>query len=192
MGAACDNPMLTAHYSVAELGLTDADERQVGCGRVLCQEVLEPMRSALGPQRVSSGYRPPAHNLEVGGKPGSFHLFNDGRCAVDLVPLNVSVGGAFDWLRLDSGLAFDKGILEFHPVEGDEDLRQLGILATRAVNGGLIAEILKEPGFEKLAARCLHVQLDIDNAPRRLAYIGFTGNSQVYKSVPVKAGPCTP
>jgi len=40
----------------------------------LCGEVLEPLRASLGPLYISSGFRPQAVNLAIGGAPNSDHL----------------------------------------------------------------------------------------------------------------------
>ncbi len=42
--------------------------------RALCEHVLEPLRRRFGAIRITSGYRSPAVNSGVGGKPHSQHL----------------------------------------------------------------------------------------------------------------------
>jgi len=46
----------------------------IGNLATLCVEVLEPLRDALGPMYITSGYRPPAVNIGVGGSANSDHL----------------------------------------------------------------------------------------------------------------------
>lgn len=40
----------------------------------LCEHILQPIRDALGPVHILSGYRPPEVNRLVGGAPSSDHL----------------------------------------------------------------------------------------------------------------------
>lgn len=147
---------LTEHFSDAELGVAGCDERLQGNARFLCTEILETVRDHFGPILVHDGYRDPAHNQRVGGKPTSFHLYENGRAAADIGAALASCGDVFDWIREKSGLPFDKVILEFSP-DG--------------------------------AAACVHVQVDVLNAPRRNAYIGPTGAGTDYEPVPVDGKP---
>lgn len=75
----------------------------------LCALVLEPLRLALGPVFVSSGFRPPELNRLVGGSARSAHV--DGRAADIEVPGMPPVEVAA-WL-VASGLPFDQVIHEF-------------------------------------------------------------------------------
>ena len=69
----------------------------------LCETCLEPARVALGyPLRVTSGWRPPAKNAEVGGAKASDHLTGraadvQGMLDGDMDPERVFE--LFDWLR---------------------------------------------------------------------------------------------
>jgi len=105
---------LTEHFGYAELGLEFpcGDERLVQNAIFLCQKLLEPIRAQFGPVVVNDGYRAPEHNERVGGKPTSYHLFEDGKAGADITIPSVSLQEAFDWIRLESGLNFDKVILE--------------------------------------------------------------------------------
>ena len=58
----------------------------------------------------------------------------------------------FDWIRLESGLQFDKVILESHPPPPEGDGKPAAV----------------------------HIQVDTLQAPRRLAYTGSTGAGTVY------------
>lgn len=104
--------ILTEHFKDTELGVNDADERLIDNARFLCETLLEPIRLRFGPVNVHDGYRPPAHNEQVGGKPTSYHLFIGKRSAADFDALPTSYQEVFDWIRLESGLPFDKVILE--------------------------------------------------------------------------------
>ena len=107
---------LSDHFSDAELGVAGPDtldqRRLVLNAGYLCRELLEPIRDKFGPVRVHDGYRDPGHNAAVGGKTASFHLFNDGAAAADIDAPGATTTELFDWLRLKSGLPFDKVILE--------------------------------------------------------------------------------
>lgn len=182
-----DKLHLTDHFTVAEFDLDDLTlskagrlndaDRLRGAARILCGEVLEPLRAKCGLLRVTDGFRDLVHNLDVGGKPASYHLYEDGHAAADVVPLDFA--HAFDWLRLESALPFDKIILEFHKAPPLADLESIAKL----LNAGTATRLALDT--HRMYPRCLHVQTDIDNAPRRLAYIGFTGNGKSYFQVPV-------
>lgn len=74
----------------------------------LAQELLEPLRLALGPLHVDSGLRTPGVNRLARGSRTSAHL---GGFAADLVPLNVTRRDVVDWL-IKSPLKYDQVILE--------------------------------------------------------------------------------
>lgn len=151
---------LTEHFSDAEMGIAGLDDiRLQRNATYLCEQILEPVRAHYQlPVQVHDGYRDEAHNTRVGGKGGkpgekpSFHLFNDGKAAADFGVVSVDCRNVFDWIRLYSGLKFDKVILES--------------------KGGL--------------PRCVHVQVDCLNTPRRLAYVGETGDATEYTAVEVR------
>lgn len=144
---------LTEHFADTELGVAGCEQRLMTNAQNLCTQVLEPIRAKFGPVDVHDGYRDAEHNIRVGGKATSYHLFEDGRAAADVQAMAVSYQELFDWLRLESGLLFDKVILEVNQ-EG--------------------------------APACVHVQVDLMNAPLRLAYTGQTGAGEVYLPAQVK------
>lgn len=64
----------------------------------LVDPVLQPMRTALAlPIRITSGFRSPEHNKQIGGKPHSHHLFNADRCAADFTLQDMP--SAWSWLE---------------------------------------------------------------------------------------------
>lgn len=76
---------LTEHFTLAEFVWSETADRNhidntpsqevVDNLRALCRNVLEPARVAFGaPIYITSGYRCPALNKAVGGKPTSQHL----------------------------------------------------------------------------------------------------------------------
>ena len=74
----------------------------------LCERILEPARFALGPLRISSGYRCTQLNKLVGGSATSGHPL--GFCA-DVIPLKVSKMEFARWISRNC--KFDQIILEF-------------------------------------------------------------------------------
>lgn len=103
---------LTEHFTDVEMGVENADQRLIENATFLCQTILEPIRAQFGPVRVHDGYRSPSHNAAVGGKATSWHQFNGNQSAADFDCLPHDYQTVFDWLRLWSGLPFDKVILE--------------------------------------------------------------------------------
>lgn len=109
---------LTAHFELEELEHSDTAMRRGIDNRcpellrpallLLCQRTLEPAREALGPIRVTSGYRSLELNELVGGAEGSQHTKAE---AADLVPVGVSLRKAFEWFRQNA--EFDQLIWEF-------------------------------------------------------------------------------
>ena len=78
----------------------------------LVDDLLQPLRDAVGPIRISSGYRNPSLNRAIGGSHSSQHCKGE---ALDLQfwkagEINNKV--IYDWI-LQSGLKFDQMINEF-------------------------------------------------------------------------------
>lgn len=100
----------------------------------LCAAVLDPIRQAIGrPVRVTSGYRSPARNAEVGGSSTSDHpkgcaadINAAGMTAIELASLIVSTGIAS---RCDQVIVYpDRGHVHVsHRLAGDQraDLRTI-------------------------------------------------------------------
>jgi len=74
----------------------------------LATTVLEPARTALGPIRISSGFRCEALNRAIGGARASQHLTGE---AADLIPLRASLGELLRWIV--GNAPFDQVIYEF-------------------------------------------------------------------------------
>lgn len=102
------------HFTVAEMTVTEKNlENKPGHVEdmnliELCHDILEAVRELLKcPISINSGFRSPAVNRAVGGKPTSQHL--DGNAA-DIVPLGMRVQDAYLLIR-DSNIPYDQLIL---------------------------------------------------------------------------------
>ena len=110
--------LLTEHFSLRELTLSETAVRRgidntppseaVESLFALCENILEPARRALGPIKVTSGFRNQAVNRLVGGQTNSQHLVGE---AADIHPLKVSLHELYRWLYLNT--PFDQLIWEF-------------------------------------------------------------------------------
>jgi zinc D-Ala-D-Ala carboxypeptidase len=106
---------ISEHFTAEELGVVHGTQ-QYENARALCEQVLEPVRAHFGAVLVvHCGQRSDQHNAAVGGKAQSWHLFRGGRAAADFHVVGVDLKRAFDWMRLESRLPFDKVILESAP-----------------------------------------------------------------------------
>jgi|TARA_R100000081_G_C4797149_1_gene161642 hypothetical protein len=88
-----------------------SDEHLENMQRVI-DNLIQPMRDAIGPIRISSGYRSPKLNKAIGGSSRSQHCKGE---ALDLQfwkegKMNNKV--IYDWV-IDSGIEFDQMINEF-------------------------------------------------------------------------------
>lgn len=75
--------------------------------RELCEWLLQPVRDALGPLRVTSGYRSLALNVAVKGSKSSAHVSG---WAADVAPLHADPVEVMRWLP-GSGVEWDQAIL---------------------------------------------------------------------------------
>ena len=80
--------------------------------QILIRDLIQPMRDALGPIRISSGYRSPVLNRAIGGSTKSQH------CKGQAVDIQFWEKGemcnkkVYDWV-LKEGIEFDQMINEF-------------------------------------------------------------------------------
>jgi hypothetical protein len=104
---------LSPHFSDREFGVIGCEQRIIDNAIFMCMNILEPIRSHFNsPINVHDAYRDVGHNTRVGGKINSFHLFDNGKSAVDFDISGHTHREVFDWIRLYSKLPFDKVILE--------------------------------------------------------------------------------
>ena len=90
----------------------EPDKAHLANLQTIITELVQPMRDAIGPIRISSGYRSPKLNRAIGGSSRSQHCKGQ---ALDLQfwkdgEMNNKI--MYDWI-LDSGLEFDQMINEF-------------------------------------------------------------------------------
>jgi hypothetical protein len=114
---------LTEHFLDRELRVEAQIAEIQEIARWGCEHILEPIRTKFGPLVITSGYRDADRNKNTGGVDKSFHLYPSSptpRGAADVYPPEADhshspdrVVRLFDWLRLESGLPFDKVILEY-------------------------------------------------------------------------------
>lgn len=110
--------MLSEHFSLEEMtrsgvavrnGIenrpTEADVERL---RLLCVNVLEPVRRRFGVTRISSGFRSPELNAAVGGVSSSQHMCGE---AADIHISNIEAGRKiYDYIRRN--LDFDQLLFE--------------------------------------------------------------------------------
>ena len=73
----------------------------------LVEKILDPLREKIGVIRVTSGYRTPEYNKQIGGSPTSQHCKGE---AVDIQPSNKSIQEVFEIIKKE--FDFDQVILE--------------------------------------------------------------------------------
>ncbi len=109
---------LSKNFSLWEFTISQTAERyglnnqpnaqQIANLKLLCETILQPARDAIGPLKISSGYRSPALNRKVGGSPSSAHSHG---WAADVLPVECSKMEFAKWIA--SNCKFDQIILEF-------------------------------------------------------------------------------
>lgn len=105
---------LTANFTLAELTKTRFDldntpsPQVVDNLRTLCEKVLQPLRDAVGPVNVTSGYRSKLVNQAVNGARNSDHLWG---YAADLQSPDGDHRKIYDWLKANA--MFSQLIYEF-------------------------------------------------------------------------------
>jgi hypothetical protein len=85
------------------------NETEIAHLRLLCQKILQPARKALGPLKISSGFRSEDLNKLVGGSENSDHRLG---YAADVIPYNVGTRKLAEWVVKNCS-QFDQVILEF-------------------------------------------------------------------------------
>jgi len=104
---------ITRSNTARRLGISNEPEKKhmEGLQRIITN-LIQPMRDALGPIRISSGYRSKELNRAIGGSNKSQHCKGE---ALDLQFWSegkINNKAIYEWV-LDSGLEFDQMINEF-------------------------------------------------------------------------------
>jgi len=112
---------LTASNTSKRLGISNMPDKEgIHKLRLLATELLQPLRNAVGPLRVTSGYRSESLNKAIGGSNKSQHT----KC--EAVDLQFVKRGHMDNMRIfnaiiNHALEFDQIILEFGGATADRD-----------------------------------------------------------------------
>lgn len=85
------------------------NEEEIRNLQKLCEKILQPARDALGPIKISSGFRSEELNTAVGGVSDSDHRLG---FAADVIPVSVSTRRLAEWVTQNCP-EFDQVILEF-------------------------------------------------------------------------------
>ena len=104
---------ITKSNTAKRLGIDNApNQEHLNNMQILIRDLIQPMRNALGPIRISSGYRSPVLNRAIGGSTKSQH------CKGQALDLQFWKEGEmcnkeiYDWV-LKEGVEFDQMINEF-------------------------------------------------------------------------------
>jgi zinc D-Ala-D-Ala carboxypeptidase len=134
---------MTRSETAARLGLDNAPHPEAITNLTnLCAKVLEPLRAALGPIRVSSGFRSVAVNISIGGSKNSQHTTGK---AADFTIKGHSIEHIVDTIR-QSDLPFDQVIDEFGAwvhVSYDDSRTRRKALRARRVDGRVVYTPIK-------------------------------------------------
>ena len=109
---------LSRNFSLSELTKSDTairkgidnnpNSEQIDKLKLLCEEILQPVRDHFGRVRITSGYRSPELCLAIGSSINSQHAQAE---AADFEVIGTSNAEVSDWIQ--DNLEFDQLILEF-------------------------------------------------------------------------------
>ncbi|NET50936.1 MAG: hypothetical protein F6K09_20050 [Merismopedia sp. SIO2A8] len=113
-----DKDLLSRNFTLSEMTQSETADRlglrntpnstETANLKKLACSLLQPARDALGPLRITSGFRSEAVNRAVGGVPNSDHRLG---YAADVIPANVGTRTFAEWVARN--VPFDQIILEF-------------------------------------------------------------------------------
>ena len=112
---------LTKSNTATRLGVSNTPDKEgIHKLRLLATELLQPLRNAVGPLRVTSGYRSESLNKAIGGSNNSQHT----KC--EAVDLQFVKRGKMDNMKIfnaiiNHALEFDQCILEFGGATAEKD-----------------------------------------------------------------------
>ena len=128
---------ITRSNTARRLGISNEPSKEhLANMQVLITELIQPMRDALGPIRISSGYRSPQLNRAIGGSKKSQHckgqaldlqFWKDGQMCNEEI---------YRWV-LKSGVKFDQMINEF-------DFAWIHISLKESKNRNMVLEAYKD------------------------------------------------
>jgi hypothetical protein len=126
----------TRSQTAARHGLTvnvETDSAVFENLRILCRQVLQPLRDTLGPVHITSGYRPLELNRLLGSDDDSQHVFGE---AADIVVSGHRPLAVCNWI--DSHCDYDQLIHEFGQwthVSISQELQRQDLLTAQYRNG---------------------------------------------------------
>ena len=104
---------ITRSNTAKRLNISNApDKEHLRNLQIIIRDLIQPMRDALGPIRITSGYRSPALNRAIGGSSKSQH------CKGEALDIQFWKAGKmcnkeiYDWV-IKEGVEFDQMINEF-------------------------------------------------------------------------------
>ena len=95
------------YFTEKELGIEGANAIIKKNMEHLVNNVLDPLREKIGAIKITSGYRTPAYNKQIGGATNSQHCKGE---AVDLQPLHTNIDDVFALIIRE--FKYDQVILE--------------------------------------------------------------------------------
>ncbi len=129
--------------------------------RTLCKQILQPARDALGPLKITSGFRSAALNIAVGGSSNSDHRKG---FAADVVSVNVGTKALAVWVK--NHCDFDQIILEFGTLENPNWIH----LSAEPRNRKEVLKATSSPNG-KWNSLCFHFKFSLIDAIRKKQWL---------------------
>lgn len=134
--------MVHSYTAVKKGLLNEPNEAQIENLRILCENVLQPLRDALGPIYISSGFRSVELNTAIGGSSSSQHCALKGAASdIDVGKRNAEV---FNYIK--DHLVWDQMIWEFGD---DENPSWVHVSYNEGHNRKQILKAIKQGGKTK-------------------------------------------
>ena len=135
---------MTRSYTATKKGIENTpNDPQIENLRILCDNVLQPLRDALGPITISSGFRSVKLNTAIGGSSTSQHCALKGAASdIDLGSRNAEV---FNYIK--DNLVWDQLIWEFG--DTDENPSWVHVSFNKDNNRKQILKAIKQNGKTK-------------------------------------------
>lgn len=134
--------MVHSHTANQKRIVNEPNEAQIENLRILCENVLQPLRDALGPIHISSGFRSVKLNTAIGGSSSSQHCALNGAASdIDMGKRNAEV---FNYIK--DNLEWDQLIWEFGT---DENPSWVHVSYNEGHNRKQILKAIKQGGKTK-------------------------------------------